>query len=341
MKHEPIKNPKLIGCLNCSPIPSVSCAGKRRGEADDRYLWPEMLRIIKALRPRWVLGENVAGIVDMALDIVLFDLESEGYETGAFIIPACAVGAPHRRDRVWIVAHFPVPGNGEERRNADGSGKAQSGEDVANANSKHGDNSGYRTGKICRQRNQAPNLPSGKGHVAYTNRERQLQPQRSFENFGRWSGNGSQDVADTKSQRCGYRDDGENKPKNHREINSFEYASLSCGKSQNVADTKRTRSQGENDMGESTLPAECCGRPAQSGVGRNFARLPSRLAGHRWPASYGCEQYEWEPPRVTTEKAPYHRQKLQVLGNTVIPQIVEVIGRAIIMTQSCLWTVLS
>jgi DNA (cytosine-5)-methyltransferase 1 len=75
------------------------------GNEDDRALWPEMFRVIIECRPRWVVAENVPGIVDMALDGVLSDLENQGYEVGTMVIPACAVNAPHRRDRVWIVAH--------------------------------------------------------------------------------------------------------------------------------------------------------------------------------------------------------------------------------------------
>lgn len=92
----------ICGGFPCQPF---SVAGKQKGKGDDRYLWPEMLRVIAELRPRWIIGENVAGIVNLALESVLLDLEAEGYEVGAFIIPACAVGAPHRRDRVWIVAY--------------------------------------------------------------------------------------------------------------------------------------------------------------------------------------------------------------------------------------------
>lgn len=92
----------ISGGFPCQPF---SQAGKRRGKEDDRYLWPEMCRVIRELHPTWVIGENVPGIVSLALDEVLADLEGEGYTCQTFIIPAAAVDAPHRRDRCAIVSY--------------------------------------------------------------------------------------------------------------------------------------------------------------------------------------------------------------------------------------------
>ena len=92
----------LTGSWPCQPF---SRAGNQRGNSDDRYLWPEMLRIIRESRPCWVVGENVIEIVKMDLSKVLSDLENSGYTTQVFRIPACAVGAEHKRERIWLVAN--------------------------------------------------------------------------------------------------------------------------------------------------------------------------------------------------------------------------------------------
>lgn len=95
----------LTGGFPCQPF---SCAGKQRGKEDDRYLWKEMFRLIKETKPTYIVGENVPGIINLALEDCFLDLEAEGYEVQSLIIPACAVNAPHRRDRVWIVAYSNV-----------------------------------------------------------------------------------------------------------------------------------------------------------------------------------------------------------------------------------------
>lgn len=95
----------FTGGFPCQPF---STAGKQKGTEDDRYLWPEMLGVIRVIRPRWVVGENVYGIVSwsdgLVFEQVCADLEAEGYEVQPYVLPACGVGAPHQRYRTWFVA---------------------------------------------------------------------------------------------------------------------------------------------------------------------------------------------------------------------------------------------
>ena len=104
----------ISGGFPCQPY---STAGKRKGKADDRHLWPEMLRAIREIRPRWVVGENVHGLINWSRGLVLAeiktDLEAAGYKVlPPVILPACGVNAPHRRDRVWVIAYSGSSGTG-------------------------------------------------------------------------------------------------------------------------------------------------------------------------------------------------------------------------------------
>lgn len=120
----------ICGGYPCQPF---SLAGVRRGDKDDRHLWPQMLRIIQTVRPTWVIGENVNGHITMGLDEVLSDLEAEGYQARCFVIPAVAADAHHRRDRCWIIAHAdsegePVSAVNEQRLERAVMGNADSGD---------------------------------------------------------------------------------------------------------------------------------------------------------------------------------------------------------------------
>ena len=106
----------ITGGFPCQPF---SVAGNKKGTKDDRDLWPQMFRVIQEFKPTWVIGENVANFVNMAFQRTKTDLESEGYEVQPFIIPACGVNAPHRRDRVWIVGYTDNPRNRTPEYDAD------------------------------------------------------------------------------------------------------------------------------------------------------------------------------------------------------------------------------
>ena len=99
----------ISGGFPCQPFSNASQTGKRKGEKDDRFVWPEMLRVVREIKPSYVIGENVFGLYTMdngkTLERILLGLEAEGYICESFIIPACAVGTWHRRDRIWIVAY--------------------------------------------------------------------------------------------------------------------------------------------------------------------------------------------------------------------------------------------
>lgn len=108
----------ISGGFPCQPY---SAAGKRKGNEDDRHLWPSMLRAIREIQPGWVVGENVFGLLNWSKGLVFHevqtDLEAAGYECFPYVLPACAKNAPHRRDRVWIIAHSKSVSCGNGTRN--------------------------------------------------------------------------------------------------------------------------------------------------------------------------------------------------------------------------------
>ena len=108
----------ITGGFPCQPF---SVAGKRKGTADDRYLWDETIRVIRECKPRWFIGENVEGIINiqdgMVLRQVQNDLEKEGFEVQCLVIPASSIGAWHQRKRVWIIAYSNNNGSHRQERN--------------------------------------------------------------------------------------------------------------------------------------------------------------------------------------------------------------------------------
>lgn len=148
----------LTGGFPCQPF-SRAASGKRKGTDDDRYLWPEMFRAIREIRPAFIVGENVAGLIELALENVLSDLETEGYTIETFVIPACAVGAAHRRDRIWVIA-YDGKLQCNWRPNRDGRGQREQVEIIRNVWRRRGEKDGVWNVEpaICRS---SDGLPEG------------------------------------------------------------------------------------------------------------------------------------------------------------------------------------
>jgi len=152
----------LTGGFPCQPY---SQAGLKRGSSDDRALWPEMLRVITEARPNYIVGENVAGIVNMELDDVLDSLEGENYAAQTFIIPACAVDARHRRDRVWILGTDTLADSPSSKRHgrSNESGRQQQKRTIVDGPSEALANAGSARLQRCERsgETEAKELPGG------------------------------------------------------------------------------------------------------------------------------------------------------------------------------------
>lgn len=205
------------------PCQPFSQAGKRRGEADDRHIWPYIREIVARKRPTWCVFENVYGHVSMGLDTVLADLEADGYTTRPFIVPACSVDAPHRRDRVWIIAHSNSKGEPAvskyvgERQRMVGDTK-HNGSSATAVEGKHGQDEGWGSeGQNKAEQSARTGRPGDNADVGNTEgigrngwaetagREGQTHQQDEPRPEIRGElGGSSEDVADTDSQRgCG------------------------------------------------------------------------------------------------------------------------------------------
>jgi DNA (cytosine-5)-methyltransferase 1 len=258
----------ICGGYPCQPF---SHAGKRQGQEDDRHLWPEMHRLVATIRPRWVIAENVAGHISMGLDSVLSDLEGEGYTCWPIILPACSVGAPHRRDRVWIVANA----DDTERRALNTARQRDQGRVSG------GFESGGEEGAV------------GHAQVFHSNgggNYRKNEP----EDKGKFRGTGgANDVAD---------------PNN-------------TGRQQQRRPKPIGQEHAAAQRGSRWLPEPGVGR-VDDGLSRGLHE-----AGLNWPPE------PEDVPRVAIG-VPDRVNRLKGLGNAVVPQIPEMIGRAIMAQES-------
>lgn len=287
----------VCGGYPCQPF---SYAGNRRGEEDDRHLWPHVKELLQEIRPRWFIGENVAGHVTLGLDTVLSDLESIGYSTQSFIIPAVAVNAPHRRDRVFIVGYTEHHGS--------------SSTEIGRSINKTGHNNSQR-----------PDETSEFEGTSEFENNAAMEDSTSLQCDTRTEEQGVLREVSANGSEC----DNSN---GSSETQSREVMADSTGRRQSGSGEPINTSHSEEDGEGKTSDVEhvCVGaeRPTKSRLGGMSNGISTRLDGHKWPSFLGQDQYEWEPPRVANGVKD-RQDRLKALGNAVVPQQIYPIFEAI------------
>ena len=279
----------ISGGFPCQPY---SNAGKRKGKEDDRHLWPEMLRVIREVQPRFVVGENVSGLLTwnngMVFHEIIADLENEGYETQAFLIPACATNSPHRRDRIWFVAHS----NGTEQGN-----------DIRENIGEEGEIRWGKEGNVFGELRSV-------GNVADTDGIRGRKDE--------WWYNGESDVvnkngearnvADTESQRTREQSSEDRGRENRRFDND--------GKDGNVTDTEAKRLEGVQRIQKRHIKFYT--RQTKN----NWKNFPTQS-----PICGGDDGIPTQLDGITFSK--WRNESIKGYGNAVVPQVVYQIFKAI------------
>ena len=326
LAHDPERNVPDCDILTAGyPCQPFSVAGRQKGTEDDRHIWPYILRIVAHKRPTWCVFENVHGHIALGLDQVLADLEAEGYSTRTFIVPACGVNAPHRRDRLWIVGNAQHDGSstakvgGVNEEDARGSSQGQSQTEQSSRAS------GRKDDGSLRQELADPN-GIGRGGGNGTGRgtgERNVQSEkqgrsslgREAERCGEPRG---EDVAYSKGIiQDGIRGEANqvsDRGDTRLELERCGQRQFSGGSEQNVADTQSEQSTPDDNGGEQGAVSE-----------------PQQVQP-RGSDSWGGRGCNWEiEPDVgrVAHGIPRRVDRLKGLGNAIVPRIAMNIGLAI------------
>ncbi len=332
----------LTGGYPCQPF---SQAGKRKGEEDDRHLWPFMLEIIKQKRPKFIVAENVAGHITLGLDNVLFDLESEGYSARAVVLPASSINAHHRRDRVWVIAQDTQEDSNSNSERSHRKGVNEQGDNEPNDRQEresgsvrevlaNGGDTEVRETEYVADTNDTGDRTSQRR--ANTHREEIVQRQEEQSQF-ELSGH-STDVANTSYEGLRTRKRGsipeslqEDDARRDNERRDGEYANSQVRESsllrEDAEDVADTSTLGQSRQGEliNSSDQETSGegeavKPFDGGFGE-IRSFESYLGGRSDGVSAWVDG-SWERgiDRVTTN--PKNRaNRLKALGNAIVPQV--------------------
>ena len=347
-----IQLPDIItGGFPCQPF---SVAGKQAGTDDDRHLWPVMFRIIQELTPRWVIGENVKGLTNIqdgvVFETVCSDLEGAGYEVRAFNIPAAGVGAPHRRERIWIVAHAkrfneskPIGrsdetsrGIQEEHRQNDSSARESSRtSSIRQSNNGHEDMEDSR--RTLQSRTELRETNEDEVREGYAN-QHQRSGSTSESNVANTNDTGDR-APEHETNKDGQKTDerwqeqSQLKSSGHSKNAADTYARLSNGSFEEIqsrGQTFDTSSKGSTDVANT----ESSNRHDNEAVTRDGGSSTQEVFGDGSSVPGESTWWHTEPDvgRVA-HGVPGRVYRLKGLGNSIVPKIAEEIGRAIIEAE--------
>ena len=310
----------LTGGYPCQPF---SIAGRKKGEKDPRHLWPEYFRLIKELRPTWVIGENVSGHIKLGLDTVLENLESEGYSVRTFSISASSIGANHQRERIWIVANSNSSRNkGEKSRSIREKDEKEERDRQVDSTTRFPDG----TDSIVTKNKSESEVE----HVEDTRRslrqrsefrgENENEIRQGNANISERSSEASEfDVANTEGK---YNSEQEGKIKSRGKIiegRETEIRSESTGRSNTLANTKSSQRNG-NEINREHSETET---QEELGVRSSISRTQG---GSPWEGWWDIEP---DVGRVA-HGIPVRAHRLKGLGNSLVPTIPFYIGTVIL-----------
>jgi DNA (cytosine-5)-methyltransferase 1 len=340
----------ITGGFPCQPF---SVAGRQKGTSDDRYLWPEMFRLIKEIKPKWVVGENVSGLINlqdgMVLRQVQDDLEGEGFEVQCFIIPASGIGAWHQRKRVWIVAY--------SERNGQLASKKRRGIKETISEKQEGSNhslNAERTSSISTTEANVANTESfGRREPRDINKEK-----RNKESISTQSNGCGENVSDPESMRSRGRSSQECGSQEWKlqqikqEGSSLRNKIKGCSP-QDVSNTNSGQCIGENE--EIQTGRQTIASGSKGDVSDTESLRTQRLWTFREqePATYGEEELSlrqsqnsgkswWEiesnlcgvPDGLSYELDKARAPRIKALGNSIVPQIARQIALSIIYAEN-------
>ena len=303
-----IEQPVFLVCGGF-PCQGFSVAGLQRGTKDNRYLWPEMFDVIKHAKPRWVIAENVRGIVNVedgvAFNKVHTDLESQGYEVQAFNIPASAKGAWHRRERIWFVACnpdvvYPHDFRCEQHTEAEEKGNGRAEATSFSGGSHASDSESERTGE------------PGEPH-----KEKRLEGGNAAQS----NGGGAVDVPDS--------NEGDAQAGRERQRGVCEKDKVE-GQPDNAARPRQALPDSNSTRPFKKHSTTISGKNEGNGFKHEGGGREEECQGD-W--SEIIAQFRGVPDGVSTELDKTRTSRLKSLGNAIVPQIAETIGRAIIKAE--------